>query len=100
MAIHSVETRLSLTRAGRFAQPQSAAGLGLLFDSVVTSGEESRARVEAERAGAQVDVALRVGYLDAGLAEEARDPVVDVALDGGVAARPVRPDEEAELEVV
>src|SRR5215213_3130494 len=70
----------SLTRAGRFAQLQSAAGL-CLFLRVAVGGEETFARVEAEGAGAQVYVALRVGYLDAGLAEEAGDVVVDVALD-------------------
>src|SRR4051794_15417343 len=73
----------SLLRAGALLQLQSAGGLRF-FLSVLARGEEAFARVEAERAGAEGYVALRVGYHDAGLAEEAGDVVVDVAAYGDV----------------
>src|SRR3712207_4946781 len=83
---------------GAASSPAVRAVARILF--VLAGGEESFARVQAEGAGAEGYVALRVGYLDARLAEEAGDSVVDVAPDGRVSARPVRPDEQAELEVV
>src|SRR5215208_3201767 len=60
--------------------------------------DESFAAVEAGRAGAEVDVALREGDFDAFFFEEAVDVVAQRALDDEVAARLVRPDEEAEVE--
>src|SRR5215204_598405 len=53
---------------------------------------------EAGRAGANVDVTLRVGDFDALFFEEAVNPVAQRTLDEEVAARLVRPGEQAEVE--
>src|SRR5215212_2169106 len=89
MAIHSV-TPPSLTSARVFCNRG--------FHPSAVIGDELFAPVEARRAAADVDVALRVRYLDTLLFEEAVDLVADGALDDEVAARLVRPDEQAEVE--
>src|SRR2546421_11759540 len=66
----------------------------------ISRSEQAGLRLEAQRAAAQGDVALRVGNLDALFEEEAADVVIDGALDDEVAARAVCPDEEAEVERV
>src|SRR5438067_1224432 len=72
--------------------------LAVLFFQPVARLEQARLRLEAQRAAAQGDVALRAGNLDALFEEEAADVVIDGALDDEVAARAVRPDGQAEVE--
>ncbi len=55
-------------------------------------------RGELERCAAQVEVALGEGDFNARLFEKSPDAIVDIAFDLRVAARPVRPDEQAKVE--
>src|SRR5438105_2591580 len=106
MVVHSVRNAPSLTARRAFVQQEFRArasvlargGLAIAFRLVVVARREQPGLpVEAQGAAAQADVALRGGNLDALLLEEAADVVVDRAPDGGVAARAVGPDEQAEL---